>query len=64
VESGRLCGQVVVWIEPDDAEDVPSKGRRGRLAAAREWRTRTLEDILVERGCRFWLVSEDGVVVI
>jgi hypothetical protein len=37
-------------------EDVPSwKGRRGRLAAAREWRRTMLEAIAVERA-RFWLV--------
>ena len=60
---GRSCGQVVVWVEPGDVEDVPSKGRRGRLAAAREWRTRTLDDILVGGGSRFWLDSEDGVVI-
>ena len=55
---GRSCGQVVVWVEPGDVEDVPSKGRRGRLAAAREWRTRTLDNILVGGGSRFWLVSK------
>jgi hypothetical protein len=36
------------WVTVEDVEDVPSwKGRKGRLAAAREWRRKTLEAISV-----------------
>ena len=49
----------------DDVEDVPSwKGRRGRLAAAREWRRKTFEDISVGRARSVWFVGDDRGVVI